>query len=68
MNSIWLDGAVRFISLVNFLIFQLWETMMTWLDFFPPRELIKHFKDEETKTVMAVHDVAHERGSGNNLL
>lgn len=29
MNSIWLDGAVRFISLVNFLIFQLWEETVT---------------------------------------
>lgn len=30
MNSIWLDGAVRFISLVNFLVFQLWEETVTW--------------------------------------
>lgn len=30
MNSIWLDGAVRFISLVNFLVFQLWEETGTW--------------------------------------
>lgn len=67
MNGVWLDGAVRFISLVNFLIFQLWETTMAWLFFSHPREL-NIFKDEETKSVNAVHDVAHERVSGNNLL
>lgn len=29
MNSIWLNHAVRFISLVNFLVFQLWEGTVT---------------------------------------